>query len=151
CYNKLMAELTDTEAPDKIPKHVFFIDHRGVTRTFEVEFYIFPIGKKLEATEVGETKIKEAVHGELDDDFGKMWTTLISRIQKALNKKYMGSDGYVKGNKIIGYIECNLERGAHDVIIDGKPYTWKQLEKNISMHEGFKIKIEFANITDELK
>jgi hypothetical protein len=62
----------------------------------------------------------------------------------------MKPDGYFTESKAVGYIEHNRERDACDIIIDGKPYTWPELEKNIRAHEGFKIKIEFGDIGDEL-
>jgi hypothetical protein len=80
-----------------------------------------------------------------------MLETLSSRIEKALSITYMHPDGYINGNKAVGYIEHNNKRDACDIFIDGKPYTWAELEKNIKMHEGFKIKIEFASIGDELE
>jgi hypothetical protein len=48
-------------------------------------------------------------------------------------------------------VSVNHERDAQDVVIDGKPYSWEELEKNISAHEGWKIKIEFASTGDELE
>jgi len=60
----------------------------------------------------------------------------------------MGLDGRFIEGKTVGYIEYNHDRDAHDVIIDGKPYTWQDLEKNISSHEGFRIRIEFYDSTD---
>jgi len=54
------------------------------------------------------------------------------------------------GNKAVGYIEYNRERDACNVVIDGKPYTWAELERNIRAHEGWKIKIEFGDVGDEL-
>ena len=62
----------------------------------------------------------------------------------------MKPDGYVSNNKAVGYIKYNRERQTCDVIIDGKPYTWAELEKNISAREGWKIKIEFGDVGDVL-
>ena len=62
----------------------------------------------------------------------------------------MNPEGYIAGGKAVGYIEYNRERDACDVVIDGKPYTWAELERNIRAHEGWKIKIEFGDVGDEL-
>ena len=99
---------------------------------------------------VGVTKRKADVWGGLDDDFNEMLDTLKKRIKKGLLVKYMRPNGLFEDNKVVGYIEYNQERDAHDIVIDGKPYTWAALEQNISTFEGHKIKIEFADIRDKL-
>jgi len=150
CHNKIMAELTSSVLPEKIPQRLLFIGGDGTASTIEIEFMIFPHCKTLTATEVGELKHRAEVFGELDDDFGEMWEKLVSQIDKVLSTKYIQPDGHFVGCKAVGYVEWNRERNACDVIIDGKPYTWAELESNLSAHEGFKIKIEFGDIDDEL-
>jgi len=150
CYNLLMAEVTGTEIPAHLPRRLSFGNDDGEKRDFEIEFQIFSHCKTLTATEIRETKHKADVYGELDDDFNEMLETLTERIKKTLSVTYMQPDGYIAGDKAVGYIEYNQERDACDVIIDGKPYTWAELEKNISGRESFKIKIEFGDIGDEL-
>jgi len=150
CHNALMAELTETELPAHVPKHLSFQNANGDICDFEIELEMYPTGKALIAMELGETKRKADVYGELDEDFNTMFETLITRIEKVLSVTYMQPDGYFAESKAVGYIEYNRERDACDIIIDGKPYTWSELEQNISVHEGFKIKIEFSGIGDEL-
>ena len=126
------------------------IDFRSLDNSLRlIEFLIFENGKSLTATEIGTTKRKADVHGELDADLNEMLETLKRRIKKTLSTTYMEPSGYFAKSKAVGYVEYNHERNAHDIIIDGKPYTWSQLEKNISAHEGWKIKIEFGDIGDE--
>ena len=150
CYNRLMAETTGTDFSDVLPKRLSFKGKGGKTHEFDMELLCFINGKSLTATEIGKTKRKADVHGELDDDLGEMLETLKRRIKKVLSVKYMEPSGYISKNKAVGYIEYNPERDRHEIIIDGKPYTWAELEKNISAHEGWKIKIEFGDVGDEL-
>ena len=150
CHNKLMAALTETEIPDIIPRRLAFENDDGETREFEIEFHMFGHGKTLTATEIGETRRKADVWGDLDDDFNEMLETLSERIKRMLSVTYMHPDGTIEGSRAVGYIEYNRERGIHEIIIDGKPYTWAQLERNISAHEGWKIKIEFGDVGDDL-
>ena|GEM_PF-1590688 len=150
CYNILMAELTGTEMPASIPRRLSFNNSEGETRDFAVEFQIYHTGKSLTATEIGATKRRADVHGELEDDFNVMLETLSARIIKELSVTYMKPDGYFSEDKAVGYIEYNRGRKACDIIIDGKPYSWAELEKNISSREGWKIKIEFGDVGDEL-
>lgn len=151
CHNSLIAVLTDTDLPINIPNHISFIASDGVIHTFEIELMLHPTCKTLEAREIGETKYKTDVFGELDDDFAGMWEALISQIEKMLSVKYMEPDGHFIGSKAVGYIEYNSARKANDIIIDGRPYTWQELEQNISAHEGYKIKVEFGDIGDVLE
>jgi hypothetical protein len=150
CYNLLMAEMTGTEVPPYIPKKLSFESNGGETRDFEIEFIIYANGKSLTAIEIGETKRKADVFGALDDDFEKMLEALSERIKKTLSVTYMKPDGYFTENKAVGYIEYNSDREACKIIIDGKPYTLEDLTRNIFAHNGWKIKIEFGDIGDEL-
>jgi len=120
-------------------------------REFDVEFLVFETGKILTATEIGKRKRMADVRGELNDDFGTMFEILKLRIKKTLSANYMGTDGRIKGDKAIGYIGYNRERGGCDVVIDGNQCSWAELEKNISAREGWKIKIEFTGFGDELE
>ena len=149
CYNEMLAQITGTETPDDMPKHLDF-QFRGKTYRFAIEARIYTTGKTIPATEIGKTRRKTDVNGELDDSFGEMFETLKKRIKKLVSVRYMEKDGYFARGKAVGYIEYNRERQACDVIIDGKPYSWEELEKNISSREGWKIKIEFGDIGDVL-
>ena len=150
CYNRLMAEYTGSSIPDIVPTQISVKGRNGKPVEFEVEFLVFANGMSLTATEMGKRKRRADVYGTIDDDFDTMIETLKSRIKKALSVKYMEKDGYISGTKVVGYIEYNHDRDACDIIIDGMPYTWAELEKNVPVHEGWKIKIEFASTGEEL-
>jgi hypothetical protein len=145
CYNKHMAKLYGITIPDIIPERLSFKDNNKKTCEFEIDFMIFGTGKSLTATEIGEIKRKVDVWGNLEDDFSEMFDMLKTRIEKAMSVHYMQKDGTVRSDKLVGYIEFNHERNAHDIIIDGIPFTWEEIGKNISIHEGWKIKIEFGS------
>jgi hypothetical protein len=150
CYNRTMAGMTGTDFMEELPKRLSYKGRGGKTHNFDIELLILPLGKSLTATEIGKTRRKVDVHGELDDDVWEMLETLKKRIKKSLSTVYMDKGGYVSKSKAVGYIEFNRERDDHDIIIDGKPYTWEELKKNVSAHEGWKIKIEFGDVGDEL-
>ena len=150
CHNEEMAVLYDTDVPDNIPDKLSFTVRRK-TSEFDIEFIIFGTGKSLTATETGLTRRKVGVWGNLDDDFDEMMITLKNRIKNALSVKYMGKNRTIKDTKLVGYIEYNRERDDYDIYVDGIPYTWDELGKNISIHEGWKVKIEFAEIGNDLE
>jgi len=150
CHNREMAEITGCDMPDIVPQKIAVSDKNGKSREFDLEFLILGNVKSLTATQVGTGKRKIKVCGNLDEDFNHMLDRLKKQIKKALSVKYLDSNGRFKDNKAVGYIEYNEQRDDHDVIIDGKPYTWEQLGENIPTFEGWKIKIEFAYTDDEL-
>ena len=150
CYNKMMAELTGAVMPDNIPNHITVKDKRGKPHEFELEFMIFQSGMELIAREIGKTKRKAEVFSRLDGSYDTLQSLLVRRIKKMLNTTYMTADGSLIGMKAVGYIDWNRRRQEHDIVIDGKPYTWNELGKIISSFEGWNIKIEFGDIGVEL-
>jgi hypothetical protein len=150
CHNKQMAEHTGSVMPNDIPERLTFNDRSRKPCEFDIEFIIFATGKSLTATEIGKTKRKAEVWGNLDDDFSEMLDTLKKRIKKALFVKYMDPDRTIKDNKLVGYIEYNSERDDCDIVVDGEPYTWEELGRNVCTFEGWNIKIEFGDIGAEL-
>ncbi|MCL1983223.1 MAG: UPF0158 family protein [Clostridiales bacterium] len=152
CHNKLMAAQTGAEMPDAVPTQIVLFDVCEEAHAFAIESMIFPHCKSIRATEVvGTTCYKENVYGELSDRFEDMWSEMVRRLEKSLSKKYMGDDASFEDMKAVGYVDYNRIHDAYEVVIDGKAYTWAQLEKNLSMYEGWKIKIEFADMGDELE
>jgi hypothetical protein len=118
---------------------------------FAIEFMLFPHCKTLKACETGESRYKCAVYGELDDSFSQMWTQLMKRLEKMLSVKYITPDGHWNGEKLLGYLAYSSDSDACDVIVDGKAYTWEELGRIVATSEGFQIKIEIADPTDELE
>lgn len=150
CHNREMAELFDSDMPDNVPERLTITDCSGKHHEFDIEFIKFGTGKSLTAIEIGETKRKADVWGSLDDDFDEMLNALKERIKKALSVEYMDQHGRIKDHKLVGYIDYDSDLNECVIFVDGKPYTWDELGRNISAFEGYKIKIEFGSIGDEL-
>lgn len=151
-HNMLMAALTGAEVPENMPRQITLLGADGKEHTFAIECLILQRCKSINAIEIcGATCYKESICGELEDSFDDMWHKMASRLEKALSKKYICDDGSMEDFKVVGYIEQSDVNGMHEVIIDGKPYTWLQLGNNLMAYEGWKIKIEFAPMSDELE
>ena len=150
CYNREMADMYAVEMPDNVPERLTFNDKNGKPRDFEIEFMIFGTGKSLIATEIGKLKRRADVWGILDDDFDDMLALLKKRIKKALSVNYMNPDRSIKDGKLVGYIDYDSEKDDYVIFIDGKPFSWDELGRNVSTYEGWKIKIEFGSISDDL-
>ena len=151
CYNEMMAEFTGIKIPEFIPEQCMFKDNSGKSHKFDIDFLIFATGIELTAKEKGKYKRRIQVHGELTADISQMLQLLKQKIIKAINTKHIDERGYINNGIAEGNIEYNSKRDDYDIIIDGKPYTWEGLKKNISSHEGWNIKIEFGAIDDVLE
>jgi hypothetical protein len=55
------------------------------------------------------------------------------------------------GDKIVGYVEYNDVTDKHDIIVDGRSLSMDDLEMNLATYEGFQVKIEFADATDDIE
>jgi len=151
CYNEMIAAYIGTEMPDFIPEQFLCKDDTGKSHKFDIEFLIFATGKELTAREKGKFKRRIEMHGELNADVGVMLQLLKKKIIKAINTTHIDERGYIKDCVAKGYIDYNRKRDDYDIVIDGKPYTWEELKKNVSLHEGWNIKIEFSDADEVLE
>ncbi|MCM3709205.1 hypothetical protein M3191_01480 [Sporosarcina luteola] len=98
-----------------------------------------------------------AVDGELVADLHTLFDQLKEKT-KRLSKTYLetgecpSGEPYisVKGEHLKGvlsYIETNSE--APIVILDGKPYTWKEVGRLLQAFGGYQVKIEMKDLADE--
>jgi len=148
CYNRIMAELTGTVMTDISLKHILVMDDNGYNHEFDLEFLVFDNGKQLTATAQGMLKHKAEVYGEHDTDFHAMLESLERKLKYLLSTKHIDDRGFILDGTAVGFVQYNHIRDSYDIYIDGKPYTWKKLEKNIAAHEGWTIKIEFGDFDD---
>jgi hypothetical protein len=151
CYNELLAKLMGIALPREIPKEIYFYDNEMNLHSFALEFMFLPNCKLLKACETGESRYECEVLGELNDSFFQMWNQLMERLKKMMSVKYITPDRGWNGTKLLGYLDYNSDSGACDIIIDGKAYTWEELGRIAATKEGFQIKIEIADPTDELE
>lgn len=145
CHNMLVCAFNDIPMPDNVPETLTFTSIYDRTHTFEISLMMFADSKTLTAIERGEQHRKYEIFGDLDADFDGMLQMLKRKIQCEISTLYMDDDGTNVDGEIFGHIEYNKETNSHDIYIDGKPYTWSELEKNISNHEGWNIRIEFGD------
>ncbi len=159
CYNELMAKELDLKL-EQLPDTFSLKDHQGISRTFEVDRRIHPIGICLEAIETIEFGYKFAVHGELDCDQLELLTKLIAKTRKGIAKKQVETNAFPNGqilysiidDQVTGIIEYDdTSDGTPLVIIDGNPFTWEEVGKMVMSFEGFQIKIKMYDVTDDVE
>jgi len=151
CHNKMLAELMDEDFPPDIPKRITLSDNKRNVHIFTIEFMLFPHCKSLKAYETGKFKYKCEIYGEPGENFFQMWHRLMERLERMMSVKYIMPNGRWNNDRVLGYIEYNGDRGAYEVIIDGKPHTWEELGRNLSAYDGFQVKIEIADPTDDFE
>lgn len=147
CYNNEMAQLMDFNLPDIVPKHLDLNDCNGKAHRFAIEYMLFPNGQSLQAWEEGEAEYRCCVYGDLDENFMPVWFRLLDRLQKMLSVKYIEKGRWTE-DRVEGYVRWSEKDGC-EVVVDGVPYTWEELGENVSSYEGFRIRIEIVDATDE--
>ncbi|WP_432356989.1 DUF7713 domain-containing protein [Sporosarcina sp. UB5] len=157
CCNAAMAEEFGVDLP-KLPKTFSADDENGVQRIFEVERRVLGTAILLTARERWEHGYEFAVDGELVADQLTLFDQLKEKTKRGLSKTYLENGEFpsgepyitVKGDHLKGvlsYSETNSEEPL--VIIDGKPYTWKEVGRLLQAFEGFQVKIEMKDLADE--
>ena len=112
----------------------------------------------LTARERWEHGYEFAVAGELIADQHALFDQLKAKTKQGLSKTYLKTGTFpsgelyttVKGDYLKGvlsYSETNSESPL--VIIDGKPYSWKEVGRLLQAFEGFQVKIEMKELVDE--
>ncbi|MCM3763916.1 hypothetical protein [Neobacillus niacini] len=158
CYNELMAEDLDVTLQPLL--ETFSIkDYQGISRTFLVERRPDPMGIFLEASETIEFGYKFAVHGELDCDQQALLNKLIDKAQIGIGKQQVKSGVFPNGqpyhtimnDQFTGLIEYDeTAEGLPLVIIDGKPFSWEEVGRMLMTYEGFQMKLEVYDFTDDV-
>lgn len=159
CYNALVAEDFDVDL-EQLIESFSLKDYQGISRTFYVERRLFLMGMCLEATENTELGYKFAVLGEIYCDQQALLNKLIQKTQKGIRKQHVKKGIFPNGqaynsilnDQFIGLIEYDEESdGTPLVIIDGKPFTWEEVGKMLMAYEGFQIKLEIHDVTDDVE
>lgn len=149
CFNKFMAEKMGMDVIENTPRVLLFEDCNKVMHSFKIEFMVFPMGLSLKAIEVEPDEYECSILGELDEKFLVLWDKLLVKLKKMMTIKYNVNDRWVK-NLAVGRLEYNENSDFSDIIIDGKRIGWEELGSFLKRYESFQIKIEIADVTDDL-
>jgi hypothetical protein len=159
CYNDIMSEELEVEL-QQLAETFSLKDDQGISRTFYVDRRIHPNGIYLEAMENIEFGYKFAVHGELNADQGELLNNLIDKVRKGIGKQQVARKAFPSGqeyhsiinDQVSGLIEYDeTSDGTPLIIIDGKPFTWEEIGKMLMTYEGFQIKFQMYDITDDVE
>ena len=149
CFNELIAEEYSDIIPEHIPNELVMKDIDNIPHVFSVEFRILGHCTTLCAFEGSENGYSCKVLGKLDEDFKYLWNRLYYRLHEILFVKYIENDQWIE-DRIVGYVAYNDETNRHDLIVDGKSYSWEEIGNHIGTYEGFQVKIEVIDPSDEV-
>ena len=157
CFNEKLANELDVSLIDN-PTLIIFKDKNQKSRHFYVEKMLFPTGISIEANENNAYGYRFAVHGKLDCDQNALFEQLFEKIQQGLSTTYVKQGEFPNGQQyhtmksdvLVGRIESSEENwNVPTMVIDGKPYSWEEFGKMMMSNEGFQLRMEIFDITDD--
>lgn len=101
----------------------------------------------MEALENIEFGYKFAVHGELKSNQPELFNKLIEKARKGIGKQQVETKVFPNGqayktiinDQITGLIEYDeASDGSPLIIIDGKPFTWEEVERCLWRTKAFR-------------
>jgi hypothetical protein len=149
-----MGEKYEIPVPDAVPETFAITSTNGKVHTFEIEFLLWGHVNSLRAVEVdSDTQYNFHLYNDIHEPFSSAWDRLLAVIEDMINTQYIDDEeefGYFVDDKAIGYIDGGESPDTPLIFIDGRPYSWEDMQKNVAAHEGWRIKIEFAESEEEL-
>jgi hypothetical protein len=151
CFNSMMADSIGIDAPENVPEELMIMDAEGKPHRFKIEYIIWRHMQRLEAYEDYSSGYRCAVGAEFDVSFPELWDRMMKKLERKLNTKYIDDNGHWTYRKIIGDVESASGFNEVNIVVDGKPYKWEELYREAQASEGWQIKIEFADLTEDLE
>ena len=151
CHNRLMAEEMGIDVPEDVPEELIILDSRDQVHRFKIEYMNWGHMQRLEAFEDYSTGYRCAVGAEFDVCFPELWEMMMKKLERKMNIEYIDENGHWTYGKIVGDIVWDSEADDKRIIVNGKAYTWHDFYREIEASEGWQIKIEFADSTDDLE
>ena len=164
CYNKRMAEYSDSDFEHVEFEPIILKDTEGVDHEFH--FTVRHLGDQvgIESFEIKEGHregYEFSLIGDIEDEIFKLFGKLFERMRRGLNRKHIERDDFTnswqisKDNVVRAKISSDLESDedyGHPplIVIDGKEIKWDELGRMLMTYEGFNFKLEIFYRSDEL-
>ncbi|WP_088007069.1 DUF7686 domain-containing protein [Indiicoccus explosivorum] len=158
CFNGKMTEELGVEA-ESYPEEVVLRDGEGKSHRFRLRKRLDPIGIIMEAEELTAGGYQFTLHGELGADQGELLLQLIAKTERGMREKYVKQGRFPKGqpystlqnDRLAGRIEWNpSEEGVPLLAVDGESYRWGEIGRMLMTYEGFTVKIETLDPSEEV-
>ena len=158
CYNGKMAKELGVEA-ESYPEGVAIRDGRGAVHHFRLRKRLDPIGIFMEAEELESAGYQFKVQGDLYGDQGELLLQLIAKAEHGMGNMYVERGQFPNGqwydsirdHRLVGRVEWNpADEEVPLLVVDGKSYTWEEFGKMLMAFEGFQLKLEMLDPTEEV-
>ncbi|WP_017379308.1 DUF7713 domain-containing protein [Paenisporosarcina sp. TG-14] len=159
CYNEKMFKKLGVKATS-YPEGVTIRDGEGKVHRLRLRKRLDPIGIIMEANAEESDGYQFIVHGELDVDQDELFLQLIAKAERGMAEKYVEQGQFpngqsyntMKNNRLAGIIAYNPDEDVvPKLVVDGKSYTWDEIGKMVMVYEGFQIKLETLDPSDEIE
>ncbi|RNF39616.1 DUF7713 domain-containing protein [Planococcus salinus] len=159
CFNEIMANELGVEA-ESYPEGVTLRDGKGEVHHFRLRKRLDPMGIVMEAEEQASGGYHFQVFGDLHGDQGELFLQLISKAERGMAEMYVEARKFSNGqsslsmkkDRMAGRIEWNpLDEDVPVLVVDGKSYAWKEIGKMLMSYEGFQVKLEMVDPSEEVR
>ncbi|ANU17888.1 hypothetical protein BBI11_12975 [Planococcus maritimus] len=159
CYNEVMAKHLGVSATN-YPEGVMIKDGQGGAHQFRLRKRLDPIGIIMDAEEEHDGGYQFREYGELHEDQGELLLRLLDKVKKGMLEVYIEESEFPNGQKyhllpndrFVGRVEpSRADRDTPLLSVDGKYYTWEEVGQILMHYEGFQVKVEMVDISEEIE
>ena len=164
CFNKRMAEYSDTDFDHVDFEPIILKDTKGVEHEFH--FTVRHLGDRIG---IDSFEIKDghrgcyefSLIGGIDKEIFNLFGKLFERMRRGLNRDHLEWSSITnnwqisKGNVVRARIDSDLESYedyGHPplIVIDGKEIRWDEFGRMLMTYEGFHFKLEIFDRSEEM-
>jgi len=151
CHNTIMAMDIGIDLAEDVPEELIITDSKNRVHRFNVDYMIWGHMQRLEVYEDYSTGYRCAVGAEFDVGFPELWERMMKKLDRKMSTEYIDEKKNWTTEKIVGDIGWDSESDELRIVINGEPFTWHELYREVQAREGWQVKIEFADSTDDLE
>lgn len=160
CWNQECADKLGIPLSETGQNLINIADKNNKIHKFHILRHILANGIFIEAQEIQNEDIKGykfGIRGDLYCDQIDLFVKLTEKIKQGLQKQYITLDEeghkHFKDDIIVGDITWydDTDDRLPLLIIDGKEYNWNDIGRMITAYEGFKIKLEIFDRSDDFE
>jgi hypothetical protein len=157
CWNKHIAKYMGTDFETIELKPITLIVCSGKTHAFHFFTHLVPPGLEIDAREIlssDQAGYEFSVLGPHGCNQSDLILDLYAKIKRGLSKRYLKKSRSgigIKDRRVVGRIEWDdtYQGEIPRLIIDGLPITWNQFGKMLMSFEGWNLKLDILDRTEE--
>jgi len=163
CFNQEMASSLGLELEPFEQREIAFKNTKGKQFKFLVSRLVLPMMICYEAEEFRRDRQpgrKISQMAQLPCDEKQLWQEFCAKVKRYLDKDYLKKEKDFYGglrlqlarDEAAGYLiwSDDNQGSIHDVVIDGKKFTWDELGRMLSPYEGFQFQLKILDRTEDL-